>query len=66
MSACADWFSEQVDRHLADQDEGWQADWAEEERRTEEQRRLEKQIHLNNLMYYHTHYPLSTTHHGTT
>lgn len=55
MSAVGEWFADQVDTHLNALDEGWQADWAEEERRTEERHRLETQIHLNNLMYYHTH-----------
>ena len=57
MSAVGEWFADQVDAHLNTLDEDWEADWAEEERRTEEQHRLEEQIHLNNLMYYHTHYP---------
>lgn len=31
MSACAEYFSDQIDRHHADLDTAWQADLAQEE-----------------------------------
>lgn len=59
MSALAEWWHETVDAHLREQDEGWEQDLAAEERRTAERRRLEERINLLNLMYYHTHAPLT-------
>ena len=53
MSACAEFWGDTVDRHLADLDEGCEQDAEEEDRREELNRRktLRTQVNVRNMLY---------------